>query len=103
MSLTRRDLLHRTLHLTVLGAGASALAACTKDKPAAFKCDDTTGLAPAEIEARKALGYVDASPEPAKLCTNCQHYVAAATCGGCKVLKGTVHPNGYCKSWAAKA
>lgn len=103
MSITRRELLTRTVHLTVLGSAASAFIACKDNKPAGFKCDDTTGLAPAEIEARKALGYVDASPEPAKLCTNCQQYVPGTQCGTCKVLKGGVHPNGYCKSWAAKA
>ena len=102
MSLTRRELLNRSLHLTVLGAGIASLAACKKDAPA-LKCDDTMGLAPAEIEQRKALGYSDVSPDPAKICTNCQQYVPGTGCGGCKVLKGTVHPNGYCKSWAAKA
>lgn len=97
---SRRDAL-RTVSLTVLAAGAWGTLGCSKKE---LTCVDTTGLTPDEITARTTLGYVDKTPEPAKLCSNCIQYVPAAPdkCGGCKVLKGPVHPSGYCKVWAAK-
>ncbi|MFO0667247.1 MAG: high-potential iron-sulfur protein [Polyangiaceae bacterium] len=53
---------------------------------------------------RKTLDYSDASADPAKTCANCQLYKPAAPdqCGSCTLLKGTIHPKGFCKSWAAK-
>lgn len=102
--MTRRDVLRRSLSLAVIAVGAPALGAC-KSTPKEIHCDDTTGMAPGDIETRKALAYVDRSPDPNKQCQNCAQFIAppnATTCGGCKVVKGPIHPNGYCKSWAAK-
>jgi High potential iron-sulfur protein len=75
--------------------------ACSKKELA---CADTAGLLPTDIDLRNAQLYVDLSADPAKNCSNCQLYKPAApdTCGGCTLLKGTVHPKGNCKSWAAK-
>lgn len=106
--ISRRDILRKSLALGALAAGTAAvgsLAACSKEQKE-VKCDDTTGLAPADIETRKALAYVDKTPDPNKMCQNCSQFVAGPTpvgCGTCKVLKGGAHPNGYCKSWAAKS
>jgi hypothetical protein len=100
--LSRRDLLEQTAALGAFVAwGASA---CSKS-PAPFTCTDTTGLSPGDIQIRTSLQYVDSSTQPGKMCTGCQQFVApaaAGTCGTCKVLKGPVHPNGYCKSFVAK-
>jgi len=100
MSLSRRRLLE--------GAAGTAtslvLGGCKAKLPDA--CTDVTGLPEGEVQARMALAYVDATPFAGKkTCESCQQYVAPAkegACGGCKVLRGPVHPNGYCKSYAQK-
>jgi hypothetical protein len=91
----------------MMGAiGLLAGAACSKKEEEGPKsCTDTTGLSADEIAARNALAYSDSSPEAGKACNNCQQFVAAPAanqCGTCKVMKGPVHPKGYCKAWAAK-
>jgi hypothetical protein len=100
-ALSRRDLLQRSAAgaLVVLGA------ACGKNKAAPLACNDTTGLLPQDLTVRNLMKYVDVSPDPAKVCTNCQQFVpppAPGSCGTCKVLKGTVNPIGSCISFAPK-
>ncbi len=99
----------RTFGKIVAGAGAAAagaalLVACGKSQPAAapFTCTDTTGLDEAGIGTRIDNEYVDHTPIPAKHCTNCVLFVPATACGTCQVVKGPIHPEGYCKLWAAK-
>lgn len=98
--MNRRDFIHHTSVLTLAAATSSLLAACTKT----LNCEDTTGLDEPSKAMRTALKYVDKSPEPAKLCSGCNFYSAAAAdaCGGCTLLKGKIHPSGYCSSWIAK-
>ncbi len=70
------------------------------------KCDNVSGLTKEEIEQRKALKYVDNSPEKGKLCSNCALYVpakAGSQCGGCTLIKGPISPNGWCTSWVPKS
>jgi hypothetical protein len=103
--ISRRQLLRRALATSAGIVGAGVLAAACKHAPAALRCDDTTGLAPVDTATRKALEYVDASPDPQKTCVSCAQFTAPSvdgTCGGCKMFKGTVNPKGFCKSWAAK-
>ena len=60
----------------------------------------------AEANMRGSLGYVDASVEDGKTCSNCALYTAATageSCGGCTLLKGPINPDGYCISWAMAA
>jgi hypothetical protein len=95
--LTRRALLG--------SAGCLVLGSCTRDRAVPKSCTDTTGLAAEEVQARAALAYVDAASQPDKACSKCAQYVeatAAGACGGCKLLKGTIHPNGSCKAFAPK-
>jgi hypothetical protein len=99
MSVSRRAVLG--------GAMSSALGlvalGCKRKLPSS--CMETTGLQPDEIQARKTLDYRDATPFPDKTCERCQQFVAAredGACATCKVLRGPVHPYGYCKSFAAK-
>jgi hypothetical protein len=98
--LSRRDLLRRG----ALGLGALAgLSACSKHE--AFSCTRVDGLSVEEILPRNRLAYVDIAPDPAKTCASCQQFVPPPTedrCGGCKILKGPVHPGGTCKSYVAK-
>jgi hypothetical protein len=100
---SRRYLLQRSAAfgaLAVLGGTVG----CSK-QPARLTCSDTTGLAPTDLTIRTSLGYVDTSVEPGKACSSCQQFVpspAAHACGTCKVVKGPINPNGYCKSYIAK-
>ena len=90
--------------LTAAPIVAAVLSACgSKDKP--DSCNDVSSLSSSDKAVRDALKYSDTSPDPAKLCKGCLQYEASADpaqCGGCKVVKGPIHPDGYCSSWAAK-
>lgn len=96
---TRREAIHGGL----LAIAGSALLACGKEKKE-VSCMDTSGLKPDEVAMRTSLAYVDRTPDPAKTCSNCQFFRPAAPdqCGGCTLLKGPIHPRGYCKSWVQK-
>jgi len=98
--LGRRDVLKHSAALGVVAVVGSA--ACSK--PKALSCVDTTALSSADAQTRMTLQYVDNSVEPGKKCTSCQQFVPAApdSCGTCKVVKGPINPNGYCKSFVAK-
>jgi len=98
------DVTRRSLLLTsasVLGLiGASA---CKTAGPAS--CTDVSALTPEERKVRTTLGYVDRSPQPGKPCIKCVQYISPPSsdqCGGCKVLKGPVHPAGYCLVFAPR-
>ena len=67
-----------------------------------FSCMDTSGLTDADIAMRGQVNYVDMTPDPEKTCANCQLYTAPEAgmqCGGCTVVKGPIHPKGYCDLW----
>lgn len=86
-------------------AAAGVVAAGCSSKPKEFTCTDEAGLSPADKTMRSTTKYVDKTPEPAKKCDGCLQYKAAAPgqCGGCNVIKGPIHPEGYCTLWAKKA
>jgi hypothetical protein len=79
-------------------------AACGKSEPKALSCADTTTLPSTDAQMRTTLAYLDVSIEPGKSCLACQQFVAgpAGACGSCKVLKGSINPAGYCKSFLAR-
>ena len=88
------------LGLVALGVG------CKREATMPASCTDTAGLAKDDVQARAAVAYADSSPQPGKACSGCQQFVAPpdeGTCGSCKLLKGPVHPNGYCRAFAPKA
>ena len=60
-------------------------------------------LSPEDTNLRQTLKYTDRSPDPNKLCNGCQHYLpnTDADCGGCKLMKGAIHPAGYCTVFSA--
>lgn len=84
-----------------LGCVAPVLLFACKSKP---NCEDVSGITPDEAAARTAQQYTAPSPTPDRACNGCNQWVPAApnACGGCKVLKGPIDPNGWCKLWAAK-
>ncbi len=99
---TRRDLLRKS---AALGAVALGVGAGCDHKPKEPHCTDETGLTPDEVTARHTLEYAEKSPDPQKMCDNCQQFVPNPTgrgCGTCKVVKGPINPKGHCKSWLAK-
>lgn len=106
---SRRDFIRTTFKLPVLMAGTGALmAACGGKEEAAapaLTCTDTSALAPADAQLRTAQAYADKSPHPDKDCKTCNFFDAGApgACGGCKVIKGPIHPDGYCNLFAKKA
>jgi hypothetical protein len=72
---------------------------------AGFSCTDTSGLTEQQIQMRENAQYMDATPQPEKYCANCQLFtepVAGEQCGGCQVIAGPIHPQGYCNLWVAK-
>jgi hypothetical protein len=82
-------------------SGVAALG-CKKKAPE-FACTDVSALTEIDRTARAALAYVDHAPQPDKECLRCVQYVEAEQgCGGCKIMRGPIHPLGTCKSFAAK-
>lgn len=68
-------------------------------------CDDLTGLTEIEIQQREQLQYVAQSQKEDQICANCQFWQPnqqAEACGGCQLIKGPIHPNGWCQTWAPK-
>jgi hypothetical protein len=98
--ITRRQLLRLTM---TVSAAAAGVAAC-KGAPKELVCSDTTGLAVADVQLRKAVAYVDKSANPEKTCLSCEQFVVGpeGRCATCKVVKGGVHPQGTCNVWQAK-
>jgi hypothetical protein len=93
----RRDLLKGA------GAGALFLVGCGKDK-SSFVCTDVATLSKDDQQSRTQSQYVDRTTEAGKNCESCQQYIAGGDgCGTCKLLKGPVHPWGYCKVYAQKS
>jgi len=96
--MTRRELLEALPALFVLG--------CRKAEALPETCDEVT-LSSDDLATRRTLGYVDHTPyDDEKSCSACAQFVAppdANACGGCKLLKGPIHPRGYCKAFAAKS
>jgi hypothetical protein len=87
----------------VAGGGVAFVVGCKKPS-GAMTCSDVSGLSAEEINARTMTAYVDRSMEIDKTCVACVQYIDAPSggCGGCKVLKGPVHPLGTCKLFAKK-
>jgi hypothetical protein len=73
---------------------------CSKSPPATCT---SSSLSADDLKVRTTLAYVDKTPDPGKPCVKCLQYIpapAADQCGACKVMKGPVHPSGYCNAFA---
>jgi hypothetical protein len=85
-------------------AGVAPLVACGKKYPTS--CMSVDGLSDAEKKARETLQYVDMTSYADKTCATCQHWIVEAAegeCGGCKLVKGPIHPRGYCTIFVKQA
>lgn len=97
----RREALRSLATLSLSVIAPAALVACSKKTT----CLDVTGLSTDEVSQRNNIAdYVDLTPDAAKKCSRCVHYVPAApnACGGCKVVKGPISAEGTCKLFVAK-
>lgn len=91
--------------LVVVPVASGVLAACGK-KTEPDSCQDVSGLGDAEKMSRNALQYTDKSPQKDKYCSICNFWQAPgdpAQCGGCQLVKGPIHPKGFCTAFAPKA
>lgn len=97
MTVSRRNF------LTAAALAPLALAGTARAEPAV--CYDPSALPLSQRSRRRALGYVDASPDPAKQCGHCSFFTAAAPgCGTCTMLSGgAVNGGGVCNSFARKS
>jgi hypothetical protein len=98
---TRRATLKMLGTYPVLALG---LWACGKSEP--DSCQDVAGLSEAEKMGRSALQYVDRSLQADKHCRDCNLFQAppeVSQCGSCQVVKGPIHPQGYCTAWVKKS
>lgn len=100
-TMTRRGALKRALTVVSSVALVPVIKACGGEE--GLSCDDTAGMTPADLATRTGNSYVDHSQIADKNCLNCQFYTAgqANQCGTCTVVRGTIHPEGYCGLWAA--
>jgi len=90
--------------LAVAPIAAAVLSGCSK-KSEPDSCENVGSLSEAEKAARSALVYVDKSPHADKLCSGCNFWQPPsdpAQCGGCQLVKGPIHPKGYCSAYAPK-
>jgi hypothetical protein len=97
-ALTRRGLLSGGGLLAV-----TSLVACQKRE---FSCWDTGQLPQSDVQARRAVEYVDRAPDPGRQCDACQHWQSGARadeCGGCAVVRGQIHPLGTCRLFTKRA
>lgn len=100
-AIDRREALRRLVLLSA-AAAAPAWLGCAKKE---LHCTRTEGLSAEDVAVRSATAaYVEETPDPTTKCSNCAQFVPAApdACGGCKVVKGPIHPDGWCKLWVAK-
>lgn len=90
----------------LVGAAGALLgvASCAKSsKVVGLVCTDLSGLVEADRTAREGVAYADRVADAAKQCDACRYYVPAAEgCGGCKLVRGPVHPLGTCRVFAPK-
>ena len=95
----------RRSFLCALGTGVIYLPLSTLTRRGQGAADEMPKLDPEDTTA-KALEYVHESPDPEKLCKNCQLYTgeADAEWGPCAIFPGKlVNAEGWCKSWIVKA
>ncbi len=92
----------RFLALTVAGAPLAILATGAAAQTAAA-CYDPAALPLSQKNRRRSLGYVEASTDPARHCSACTFFTAAAEgCGTCGLLMGPVNAGAVCASFAPR-
>jgi len=99
--LDRRSALKPLLALSAAAALPASFLACSKEPT----CNDVSQLSETELRTRNEVAqYVEQTPDATKRCSSCAQFLPAQPkqCGGCKVLRGPINPNGYCTLYALK-
>jgi hypothetical protein len=101
----RTELGRRGFIGVVAGLAGTSVIGCKKSAAVeSLACTDVSTLAEPDRTAREAVGYADRCAETAKQCEACRYFVSAsAGCGGCKLVRGPVHPMGTCRVFAPRA
>ncbi len=96
----------RRRFLGALGLAPVAILLSPRDASAqAAACYSPEALSRSEKSMRRAVGFVDPAPNPAKRCGTCAFFTdARGSCGKCQILSGgPVAASAYCTSYAAKS
>ena len=99
--ISRRELLIRTVQLSVTSTMMVVISACNKKNN--LLCIDPEELSESEIGLRRSLAYVEESKVPNKSCTHCAFFSSSSSggCGACEMFKGgQVNPDGHCDAWS---
>lgn len=104
MTATRRHILGQVFGIGVI-VGVGFAAARLNAQTVAPACYDPSTLPFTQKSRRRALGYVEASTNPARRCGLCAFFTSASpSCGTCQMLSGgPVNVGGLCNSFAPKA
>jgi len=119
--MNRREFVQRVGIFGLAGVGAVYMWGCSKEKAdeigskphnavkaaqeAADPCSDLSGMTPEELATRTTFKYEERAKDPTKLCATCNFWIPdpkGGLCGTCTLVKGPIHPQGGCMSWAAK-
>lgn len=95
----------RRRFLALAGLAPVALLASRQSfAQAGTACYDMSKLPLSQKSLRKAVNFVDPSPDQAKRCGTCAFFVATKDgCGTCQILSGgPVAQSAYCTSYAPK-
>ncbi len=71
----------------------------------AFAALMASAAAPAQAKGSQAQFKYQSKPNGSKKCSNCTFYIpgkSATANGTCKIVDGTISPNGYCIAYSAK-
>jgi len=103
VTLSRRQLVGRAMDLATVAA-VGLLAPEAWAQGSAEACYDPAKLAFTQKSRRRALGYIEASNDPARRCGGCAFFTGTtAGCGTCQMLSaGPVDAAGVCNSFASK-
>lgn len=97
------SMLSRRAFVATLSTFSGAAAVACKKKQPEFVCTDVSALTDIDQATRTRLAYMDRAQSPDKECTRCVQYLEADQgCGGCKIMRGPIHPQGTCRSFAAR-
>lgn len=101
---SRRAVLLRFLQVPLGGGLLLGLSACGSEGSNSRVCADESAMTAAEKSLRRTLNYSETSPDPAKTCSACEFFEAAAGgggCGTCEMFGGKqANAGGYCVSWS---
>jgi hypothetical protein len=64
------------------------------------------GTSTAQAKGTQAAFKYQSTPNGGKKCSQCTFYIAGSSAtanGTCKIVDGTISPNGWCSAWAAKS